>query len=159
MLVEKKQRRIIKRLKFYKKKKNERGRCHRCRTKGYLSVSKGFPSPQIVTTFCEKGECLDQSRDSIRHMGGLALRPLRDRRCVNHSPKIQLKDTEDRQTNMLNVFINSGLFAGHRNNRMAMFETVGVGQEVRTVSLFCFEGNRYFFFLSLPLVNHTHCLL
>lgn len=82
----------------------------------------------------------------MRHMGGLALRPLGDRRRVDHYPKIQLKDTEDRQTNMPDVFINSGLFAGHRNNCMAMFETVGVGQEVRAVSLFCFEGNRYFFF-------------
>ena len=80
-----------------------------------------------MTTLCEKGECLDQSRDARRNMGGLALRPLGDRRRVDHSPRIQLKDTENRQTNMLNVFINNGLFAGHRNDCMATFETVGGG--------------------------------
>lgn len=44
------------------------------------------------------------------YMGGVALRPLGDRRRVDHSPRIQLKDVQDRQTNMLNIFINSGLY-------------------------------------------------
>lgn len=109
-----------------------------------------------MTTLCEKGECLDQSVDARRSMGGLALRPLGDGRCADHSPRIQLKDTEDRQTNKLNVFINSGLFAGHRNACMTTFETVGVGQKVRAVSLFCFEGNRYFFFK--PSIGQPHTL-
>lgn len=34
-----------------------------------------FPSPHIVTTFCEKGECLDQSRDARINMGGLTFGP------------------------------------------------------------------------------------